>query len=153
MSDQNEDTLRPIAAPDHLKDDVETAGGDFYSRCVFVLAIVVGLAALFLSATAFAGFAENDQNITHLISAFGLCFGTGALAFGPMALIALYARKAVHEPLPRFRAVVVLLLMLPWIVLAWFVFGLQDEWQITALLAALVAGFISVWAVRYFKTG
>lgn len=153
MNDNELDTLRPVATPDHLEDDAKSSGGDFYSRCIFILAIFLGFTALIMSGLAFAGFAENDQNITHLISAFGLCFGTGALAYGPMALIALYARKAIHQPLPRFRAIVVLLLMLPWLILAWFVFKLDGNWPYIAVLGALTALFISAWAARYFRVG
>ncbi len=151
MNDPTEDTLRPIATPDHLEDEVRSSSSDFYSRCVFLLAMFVGFAALIMSGLAFAGFAENDQNVTHLISAFGLCFGTGALAYGPMALIALYARKAIHQPLPRFRAIVVLLLMIPWLVLAGFVFRIGGNWPYVGVIVAVTAMFISVWAVRYFR--
>lgn len=153
MSDIEPETLRPVAAPDHLEQEDKAKGGDFYSRSVYILAMFVGFVALIMSGLTFVGFAENDQNITHLISAFGLCFGTGALAYGPMALIALYARKAIDNPLPRFRAIVVLLLMLPWFVLAGLVFRLSGTWQIIAALGALVATFISFWAIRYFRLG
>jgi len=146
-----ETPIQPVATPEHLENATLAEKGDFYSRCVFLLAIIIGLAALAMSAVAFAGFAENDQNFTHLLSAFGLCFGIGALAYGPMGLIALYARKAIHHPMPRFRSVIVLLLMLPWFFLAWLVFKLGENWRLIAVLGVLTALFISVWAVRFLK--
>ncbi len=147
----SEDVIRPVSAPEHLPVESQNAKGDFYSRCVFVLAILVGLAAFILSAIAFAGFAENDQNPTHLLSAFGTTFGTGALAFGPMILVAIYARKAIHKPMPRFRAMVVILLMVPWFVLGYFVFKIGDFGRLIALAGLLVTLFITIWAARFMN--
>jgi len=147
----DEDTIRPVAIPEHLENAAPLKESDFYSRCVYFLALLVGLSAVIMSAIAFAGFAENDQNITHLLSAFVMSFGIGALAYGPMGLIAFYARKAIHAPLPRLRAIVVVLLMLPWIGLGYFVFKIGGSWRYAAIIGVLTALFILFWAARFLK--
>ena len=148
----NLDEIRPVAPPDHLESLSPKHPTDFYSKCVFILAVILALLAVIGSGVAFAGFAENDQNFTHLLSAFALSFGIGALLFGPMGLIAIYAKRAIDKPLPRFRAVIVLLLMLPWFVLAFYVFKLGDIWRIFTITGVFASLFISIWALRFFKT-
>lgn len=148
---EHDEVIRPVAAPDYQQTEPPRKHGDFYSRCVFLLAILVGLAAVILSGVAFAGFAENDQNPTHLMSAFGTSFGTGALAFGPMILVAIYARTAIYTPLPRYRALIVILLMLPWFVLAYFIFKIGDIWRLVAMTGTLVVLFITIWAARFLN--
>lgn len=151
MTDNEAEVIRPVSAPEHIEADAPISKGDFYSRCVFWLAVLIGLAAFVFSCITFAGFAENDQNATHLMSAFGVSFGTGALAFGPMTLIALYARKAIYRPLPRFRAVIVLLLMLPWFVLGFYIYSIGDIWRLIAVFGGLATLFITLWALRFMN--
>jgi len=146
-----DDVIRPVSTPEHIEKITPKDKGDFYSRCVFLLAIIIGLAAFVLSAIAFAGFAENDQNPTHLLSALSLSFGIGALAFGPMIVVAFFARNAIHAPMPAFRALIVILLMLPWFVLCYFIFKIGDIWRLVAILAALTALFVSIWAARFLN--
>lgn len=147
----DETPISPVAAPEHLEAFTPANPSDFYSRCVFALSLILCIAALIGSGIAFAGFAENDQNATHLLSAFALCFGIGALLLGPMALIAFYAKHAIHQPLPRLRAFIVILLMLPWFGLGYYIYGIGDSWKVIALCGSLAALFIVIWALRYFK--
>lgn len=148
----SETPVRPVATPEHLKVRTPASASDFYSRCVFALSLILCIAALLGSGIAFAGFAENDQNATHLLSAFALCFGIGALVLGPMALIAFYAKQAIHQPLSRLRAFIVILLILPWFGLGYFIYRIGDRWKIIAICGFFAALFIVIWALRYFKT-
>lgn len=142
-------TVTPIAPPEHLQADIPAAKGDFYSKCILVLSVVLAIAALIASAVGFAGFAENDQNFTHLLSAFALCFGVGALAYVPLSIIAVYARQAVWMPLSKIRAIIVLLLILPWFFLCFYLYQLGGQMAYGALIIALSGLFIAAWALRF----
>jgi len=150
-SDLPPSDLTPVAPPEHLKAELPAGKGDFYSRCVFVLSILLGLAAFAASAIGFAGFAENDQNFTHLFSAFTLSFGVGALAFVPLGIIAFYARKAIWVPLPKFRAVIVLLLIFPWFFLGYYLLQIGGKMTYFAAIIPLTALFIGIWAIWFLK--
>ncbi len=142
------DMLRPIANAIPAARPIT----DLYSRLVFILSIILAVVSLGISAFAFAGFAENDTGAVHLLSAFAICFGAGALAYIPLAIIAFYARRAIHKPLPRYRAVITLLLVLPWFVLSYNLLRYAPKMQVFAGISILSALFITFWALRYFKT-
>lgn len=146
-----DETLKPIMPPDHLFEAAPKLKRDLYSQLVFGLAVILGIAAILASAVAFAGFAENDTGIVHLLSAFLLCFGIGALAFGPLGLIAIYARKAVTKPMTRSRAWIVILLILPWFPLCYFLWPLGDIIRYLAVVTALSGLFFLAWAARFLN--
>ena len=143
--------ITPIAPPEHLRAEIPAETGDFFSKCVLVLSVVLAITALIASAIGFAGFAENDQNFTHLLSAFALCFGIGALAYVPLSIIAVYARKAVWRPLPKIRAIIVLLLILPWLFLCYYLYQLGGQMAYGAVIIALSGLFIAAWSLRFLK--
>lgn len=151
MNDPVEDAINPIAPPEHLETEAPLANGDFYSKCVSILSVLLVVAALIGSAIGFAGFVENDQNVTHLLSAFALCFGLGGLAFVPLSIITIYARKAIWAPMPRQRAVIVLLLLLPWFFLSFYLFALGGQLRYGSVAIVICGLFIGAWALRYLK--
>jgi len=143
--------LKPVSPPEHLESFDQTTKGDFYSRCVLVLSAALAVIAIIGSAIGFAGFAENDQNITHLMSAFLLSFGLGSLAFLPLLIIAFYAKNAIWTPLPRYRVFVVLLLILPWFCLCFYLFKLGGLLRMGAIISGLSGLFMALWALRFLK--
>ena len=149
MNEAEIKAVKPITTPEHLS---EVYKGDFYSKCVFVLSIVLGLTALSFSAVAFMGFAENDTGLTHLLSAFALSFGLGALAFLPLSIIAYYAKRAIANPLPSYRAILVLLLILPWFFLCYYLMKIEGVMRYSAIICLLSALFIGAWALRFLRT-
>ena len=151
MSEAEGDDIAPVVTPGHMESQPPVPHGDFYSKCVFWFSLFLAGSALIGSFIGFAGFFENDRNITHLISAFLLCFGLGSLAYIPLLLIAVYARQAILKPLPRDRAIVVLLLVLPWFFVSFYSFQLGGALRYGATLAGLSCLFISGWALRYLR--
>jgi len=147
---QIDEPLRPVL--DMADADVLSESGDFYSKTVRYLGWAIILIALICSAVAFAGYVENDKGFMHLLSAFGLCFGIGALVYIPFGLIANYAKNAIHKPLPRYRSVIVLLLVLPWFPLAFYLFRLGGGLRIFSILALACAVYISLWAIRFLRS-
>ncbi len=143
--------IEPIAPPEHLIEETANMRGDFYSKCVWVLSVLLALVAFIGSAVFFAGYAENDQNITHLISAFILSFGAGSLAYVPLGIIAFYARKSIRTPLPRARVFIVLLLLMPWLFLSYYLFQLGGQLRKGAIVTILSSLFIGAWALRFLK--
>ncbi len=153
--DHNSDTLRPVAAPEHLAEPLLAAktkehGGDFYSRLIFWLCLILAIVSVIASGWAFIGFAENDTGFMHLLSAFLLCFGIGALAYGPLGLTAYFAKKAIYKPMPRLRAIIVILLAWPWLPFAFILAKVSQYGLFAGILAAFTAILIILWAVRYF---
>jgi len=144
---EDQETLKPIAATAQTARPVT----DLYSRLVFILSVLLALISFGMSAFAFAGFAENDTGAVHLSSAFLLCFGVGALAYVPLGIIAIYARKAVNVPLPRYRAIVTLLLVLPWFGLCYYLLRFAPKLRVFAIISIVSALFITFWAIRYLR--
>ena len=153
MTDENpkKDALNPVLTPDHLEASKPQFRGDFYSRFICVVSASLIVLSLIMSAVAFAGFAENDFNLPHLISAFLLCFGVGALAYGPLTLIFYYAKQAITAPMPKFRVFVVIALILPWFVLGFYLARLQDWVAAGGIVGIVTSLLIGVWALRYLR--
>ena len=149
VENSRSDELRPFVTPEGQPRITRVK--DFYSQLVFILALILAIGAVIASSVAFAGFAENDTGFGHLVSAFLLCFGIGGLAYIPLSLIAFYGRRAMHTPLPKFRAIVVLLLTLPWFPLGFFLFRAAPSLRIATIIGVLAALFITIWALRFLR--
>ncbi|NNE57404.1 MAG: hypothetical protein HKN36_04790 [Hellea sp.] len=140
--------LRPILSRPRSK---KVQPDDYYSKLVFIISLLLAGLAIIASAFGFAGFAENDQNIGHLISSFILCFGVGALAYVPLGFTAYYAQKAMKTPLPRLRAIIVMAFVVPWFPLGFFLIILGGNMRVLGIVALLAAALIGLWALRYLK--
>lgn len=151
MIDQRDDeTLKPIA-PREVSANASSPNEDFFSKLIFALSSALVIAALVGSAYAFAGFAENDQGIAHLLSALVLCFGLGALIFLPAALIAQYAKEAIHTPLSPIRVLIILSIVMPWLLFCYYLFKVEGLPRASALLGFFCTGLIAIWAARYLR--
>ena len=146
----DDETLKPIT-PRGAPAETRAATGDFFSKLIFALCIILVIGALIGSAYGFAGFAENDQGVMHLLSAFALCFGLGGLVFVPAGIIAKYAKTAIKTPLSRGRAIVVLLFTLPWLPFCFYLFRLDGLPRTGALFGLFCAVFIAIWAIRFLR--
>ncbi len=149
MTESEDEALQRVISFD--SDDNAVGSGDFFSKLIFGLCLILTLCALAASAYAFAGFAENDTGIMHLLSAFALCFGIGGLVFVPMGLIASYAKRAIRVPLSRLRAVVVILLVLPWIPFCYYLLALGELPKIAAIIGMISSLLVALWAARFLR--
>lgn len=113
------------------------------------LAIMAGIAVLIACAYMFYLFAENDLGAKLLASSFVLCFGAGALAYGPLFIMAKLIRNARKAPTKR-QAVWVLALALPWMLAGAVLITYPNIMRYLGLSAILLSALLSIWAVRHF---
>lgn len=103
--------------------------------------ITFGLAVYF-----FYGFTQTDQGLWTLASAFGLCFGVGALAYVPCAILAVIARRARLGRASRKMFALALLLMLPWVCTALVFIGSSALPTVYGFTALLLSVSFCIWA-------
>ena len=151
MTEVPDETLQPMAPLERHDPGQGGSSGDFFSKLVFILSVLLMITALAASAYAFAGFAENDTGFVHLLSAFALCFGIGGLIFAPMGLVAVYAKRAIRTPLSQLRSFIVLLLVLPWIPFCYYLLGLGELPKLVAIAGIMSAIIIGLWAARFLR--
>ncbi len=116
-------------------------------------AILAGLAWLG-SAVFFAGFVENDRGVTHLLAAFITAFGLGAFAYGPLMIIGFFAWQAAKKrrPLTLMRAIIALLLILPWGVLGVFLWPLGGLARGVGVISVFMVVVTAIWAFKSLRT-
>jgi len=146
-----DDIIRPAFARNAELGDKPKTRGDFYSRLVFGLSAILAVAAMIASAIGFAGFAENDTGFWHLVTAFILCFGVGALAYIPLAIISLLAKWAIWVPLTRMTAILIILVILPWLPFAFYLSKAGEVMTKLSIAIVITVLFILFWAARYLR--
>jgi len=114
------------------------------------VAILAGAALLGLSAYMFYRFAENDTGFWVLVSAFTLCFGAGALAYGPLFIIAKLIRTGRTSP-RRAQGGWVLALALPWLFAGGVLATFPNNMRYFGGAAIILSGLIIVWSLRHFS--
>lgn len=87
--------------------------GSIYGLSILAVLISFGLSCYF-----FYGFWETDQGFWTLLNSAALCFGVGAMAFGPSMIIAIAARRALGGKARAGSYICVLLMALPWLALS-----------------------------------
>lgn len=153
MSDLSgqDDIVRPSLPPDHIASDDKKPRGDFYSRLIMTLSAILAIAAVIASAIGFFGFAENDTGVWHLVTAFLLCFGIGALAYLPLAIIFILAKRAIWIPLTRTSAILVACLVLPWLPFAYYLNRIGEPMTFFSVGIVVTVLFILGWALRFLR--
>jgi hypothetical protein len=111
---------------------------------------LAGVAVLIASGYMFYGFAENDTGAAVLLSAFILCFGAGALAYGPLFIIAKLIGRARLYP-RRSRALWVLALALPWLAAGAVLLTFSNNMRYVGGAAAGLSLLFILWALRHFR--
>jgi len=114
------------------------------------VAIFAGTALLGLSAYMFYRFAENDTGFWVLLSAFILCFGAGALAYGPLFIIAKIIRAARTAP-RRAQGGWVLALALPWLLAGGVLVTFPNNMRYLGGAAIILSSLFIIWSVRHFS--
>lgn len=116
-----------------------------------LVALLAGLTALVtfgLAAYFFYGFTQTDQGFWTLASAFGLCFGVGALAYGPCFYLSRTAWHAVKGRATRKAFALALLLMLPWVCVALIFIGWSALPKLYGVLALILSVSFCSWAFK-----
>jgi len=113
-------------------------------------ATIAGILGLIASGYMFYGFAENDTGAAVLLSAFLLCFGAGALAYGPLFIIAKLIRTGRVYP-RKSQAFWVLALALPWALAGSVLLTFSNNMRYLGGAALLLSLAFSLWAVRHFR--
>lgn len=131
--------------------DVETAPmPDIIGGVLSWLAVFAGLCIFALSAYMFYRFAENDVGFWVLISSFLLCFGAGALAYGPLFIIAKLIGAGRRQP-RRSQAFWVMALAFPWLVAGGVMITFSNDMRYLGGGALILsAGFI-LWSFHHFR--
>ena len=120
-------------------------------RFVCVVSALTAMAAFALSGYFFYGFTQTDTGFWTLASAFGLCFGVGALAYGPCAIVAVIARRSAHGRANRKAAALALFLSLPWVCVALVFIGWSALPLIYGGLALVLSTGLSIWALSRLR--
>lgn len=146
MDDPHGERLKPVYPP--IESKTEKSGSTPYQRWSLGVSVITGLASLFvigLSGYFFLGFADNDQGVWHLLSAFALCFGTGSLAYGPLAAIAFWAHRSKKMSARYSHPYLTTLLVLPWLIVAGLMVPNGEKWVFAAIGIWLLGLLILFW--------
>lgn len=145
----DEDVIRPV-----FHDSVNTKPSEkppvtFFDRLTSVVRTLCGLAAIASLIAAlwfFIGFLENDTGFWHVLSAFAMSMGMGALAFIPALWIARLARMTALQGARLSTAFLVILLAIPWSVLGGLLARLEGHWRVLGLSVMVLVAVINLWA-------
>ena len=147
MSDES--IITPIGRP--REGETSTSKRSLRRDVDVMVAFAASLTALLtfgLSAYFFYGFTQTDQGFWTLVSAFGLCFGLGALAYGPCVYLARTARHSVKGQAMRKGFALALLLMLPWVCVSLIFIFWSVLPKIYGSLALILSTSFCVWAFK-----
>ena len=114
------------------------------------VARLAAVTALIGSAYMFYRFAENDFEVKVLLWAFALCFGAGALAYGPLFIIAGLLKRSQNTPTKR-QAVWVLALSLPWSIAGLILITYPNTMRYLGVAAIGFSGLFGVWSVLHWR--
>ena len=132
---------------------VGTTGTPNSHRGSFILSWLARLAAVTVligSAYTFYRFAENDFEVKVLLWAFALCFGLGALAYGPLFIIAGLLKRSRKTPTKR-QAVWVLALSLPWLMAGGILITYPNVMRFLGIAAMGFSGLFTVWSILHWQ--
>lgn len=122
-------------------------GGRLADILVCLLAALAGVTALGYSLLFFARFLENDTHFWGVLSAFILCFGVGAFAYIPAALMALIGWRAYKRGRIVRDLIWALSLILPWILLSAIMVFVSDLQKIYSVPVLTLTVLLLVWSV------
>lgn len=118
---------------------------------VFVTASVLACFIFGLAAYFFYGFTQTDTGFWTLASAFGLCFGVGSLAYIPLFIIAVIARRSAKSRATRKGFALALLLLLPWVCVSLIFIGFSALPKIYGFGALFLSLSLCFWAFRRLR--
>ena len=114
----------------------------------FALALLTAIGTFCLSAYFLIGFAQTDTGLWTLLSAAALCFGVGALAYGPCGLIAFWARKARRGEGSKTHLWLALILLLPWLGLSIIFIAFSALPTMYGAAALIITAVLLLWPIR-----
>lgn len=128
------DELKPVLDPERPRNS-KAVNGHWLTKTVRAATGTAGALGIIICAFYFLGFAENDQGVLHLLSAFALCFGIGALFYLPTFFIARKAHIFLRSGARPRQGRQIIAIILPWPVLAFYFAQLGGPW---ALISAII---------------
>ena len=152
MPDEN--IITPIGGPREGKKPAPQPGSPQPKRSlrrdmdglVCLLAALTALSLFGLSVYFFYGFTQTDQGFWTLASAFGLCFGVGALAYVPCGYVSRTAFNAARGRSARKSFALALLLILPWVCVSLVFIGWSALPKVYGVLALVLSLVFCAWA-------
>ncbi len=111
-----------------------------------ILAALAALAALGYSLYYFTRFLENDAHLWGIVSAFLLCFGLGAFAYIPAAIISRMAYKSHKAGASRKSLIWAIILLAPWICLSLALVFISDLPKLYSLPILATTALLTAWA-------
>ena len=144
------DPTSPLQPPASEKKPTSEFGQNSRMGSYFLswVARLAAVAALMGSAYMFYRFAENDFEVNVLLWAFALCFGAGALAYGPLFIIAGLLKRSRNTPTKR-QAIWVLALSLPWTVAGVILLTYPNAMRYLGIAALGFSGLFGGWSVLH----
>ena len=112
------------------------------------LAVITGAACVIASGYMFYRFAENDFGVAVLLSAFALCFGVGALAYGPLFIMARLISNGRKNPTKR-QALWVLAFSIPWLIAGEILITYPNSMRYLGIFAIGLSVLFILWAIRH----
>lgn len=104
------------------------------------------LISLVASLWFFIGFLENDTGLWHVLSAFFMSMGIGALAFVPALWVSRLARLTVEHGAQARTGFLVILLAMPWGGVGSLLLRLSGIWYVLGLAILALVTLINIWA-------
>lgn len=145
----DDDIIVSVASEYAHEEKPEKTPKTFFDHLTSVVRTLCGLAAVISIVAAlwfFIGFLENDTGFWHVLSAFGMSMGLGALAFVPALWIARLARLTAMHGARLSTAFLVILLAMPWSVLGGLLARLEGFWRVLGISVMGLVAVINLWA-------
>lgn len=99
----------------------------------------------------FIGFVENDERTAHLINAFVICYGIGALIVGPAFYMARKAHFVLRDGPIKGISFGTFALMFPWVIVGFYFQMLQGLWNVIGSLMIVFVFEYVWWAAELYK--
>lgn len=141
---EEDDILTPVAEGGHSSRSREKRSVPF----IQVLCGVCSLGIIGLAMWYFAGFAENDQGIIHLLTAFAFSLGLAALALAPVVAVWRLARQARPSKTGIMFAAA---LLIPWLIVAYYMGALGGLWLWGGLGVAGLTFIFIFWLIKLWR--
>lgn len=148
MDLEQDNIIRPVATEENQP--LQTTGFHKYTKFIRFLASLGAVLSLLASGWCFAGFAENDQGIWHLLFALAFCFGLGALAYGPLFYTARQAHISLQS-VDKGQAIIAFIFFVPWLILSALLIRLGGQWIGIGVTLSVMALFILVWGILVWR--
>ena len=142
----------PIYDNSETPPDKIPVGGTLADLIVCILSALAGVIALGYSCLFFLRFLENDTHLWGVLSAFIFCFGVGAFAYVPAALMSLIGWRAHKKGRIGRDLMWALTLTLPWLLLSIILVFVSDLQKIYSVPLLILTVILLIWTVMSLRS-